>query len=98
MDVFRAVLSLRPDAKCSLLGNDYKDLIWFDENEFPPPTEKEVLAEAERLESEWVNRQYQRDREIAYPSIGDQLDILYHQGYDGWKNEINKIKDKYPKP
>lgn len=98
MDIFRAVLSLRPDAKCSLLGNDYKDLIWFDENELPPPSEEEVLAEAERLENQWQNNQYQRDREIAYPPISEQLDILYHQGYDGWKSVIDEIKNRYPKP
>jgi hypothetical protein len=37
-------------------------------------------------------------RREEYPSIGDQLDILYHQGYDAWKAAIAEIKAKYPKP
>jgi len=36
-------------------------------------------------------------RIMNYPSIGEQLDILYHQGYDGWKAVIKEVKDKYPK-
>ena len=36
-------------------------------------------------------------RQVAYPSITEQLDYLYHNGFDAWKAEIKKIKDKYPK-
>lgn len=36
-------------------------------------------------------------RQLEYPSITDQLDILYHQGYDGWKKVITSVKEKYPK-
>jgi uncharacterized coiled-coil DUF342 family protein len=98
MDIFKAVLSLQPDAKFLLTGNEYENLIWFDENELPPPTKEEVLEEAQKLQQEYENNQYQRDRAVEYPSIQDQLDILYHKGYDGWKEEINKLKEKYPKP
>ena len=47
----------------------------------------------------WVNPlQYQRDRASEYPSIVDQLDTLYHGGYDAWKAEIQAVKERYPKP
>jgi hypothetical protein len=36
-------------------------------------------------------------RKNEYPSIEDQLDDLYHNGYDGWKSSIMAVKDKYPK-
>jgi len=42
--------------------------------------------------------QYQRDRASAYPSTANQLDMLYHQGIEGWKAEIKKVKDQFPKP
>jgi len=32
-----------------------------------------------------------------YPSIVDQLDLLYHGGMDAWKSAIQAVKDKYPK-
>lgn len=93
-----ALLSLRPGAQWSLDGDLYETLWWDDENELPPPTEEELQAEVERLQAEYENNQYQRDRAEAYPSIEDQLDLLYHGGLDAWKEEINKIKEQYPKP
>lgn len=40
---------------------------------------------------------YVSRRQEEYPSIEDQLDILYHEGYDTWKAKIQEIKNKYPK-
>ena len=41
---------------------------------------------------------YVEKRSSEYPSVIDQLDSIYHNGVEGWKAEIQKIKDKYPKP
>ena len=40
---------------------------------------------------------YIAKRQQAYPSIADQLDILYHSGFDAWKSAIQAIKETYPK-
>jgi hypothetical protein len=40
---------------------------------------------------------YQENRVAEYPSIGDQLDDIYHNGITAWKATIKVIKDKYPK-
>ena len=40
---------------------------------------------------------YQELRAVAYPSIPDQLDLLYHGGLVGWKEAIDVVKTKYPK-
>ncbi len=93
-----ALLSLRPGAQFSIVNEDYSTLQWSDDNDLAPPTEEEIIIEAERLQREWVKNNYQRLRKPEYPSIQDQLDLLYHKGYDGWKEEINKVKEKYPKP
>jgi len=98
MDITKALQSLRPGAEWSLNGDTYEGLQWYDDNELPPPTEEEVQVEIERLQQEYQNNQYQRDRASEYPSIQDQLDTLYHQGYDGWKARIDEVKNKYPKP
>lgn len=42
--------------------------------------------------------QYQRDRATAYPSVVDQLDTLYHGGYDAWRAQIQAVKEQFPKP
>lgn len=98
MDITKAILSLRPGAIWSLDGDTYEGLVWHDENELPPPTEEEVQTEVERLQAEYEYNQYQRNRASEYPSIQEQLDALYHQGYDGWKASIDEVKNKYPKP
>lgn len=40
---------------------------------------------------------YKEQRAAEYPSIVDQLDTIYHNGIDAWKESIKAIKDKYPK-
>jgi hypothetical protein len=40
---------------------------------------------------------YKAQRQQAYPSIADQLDLIYHQGLDAWKSAIQAVKDQYPK-
>jgi len=50
------------------------------------------------LVNAWVDPEaYKYKRAREYPSIADQLDTLYHGGYDAWKAEITAIKNKYPK-
>jgi hypothetical protein len=41
---------------------------------------------------------YIEQRQRAYPSIPDQLDLLYHGGYDAWRAAIEAVKQEYPKP
>lgn len=46
----------------------------------------------------WVDPDtYKYQRAAEYPSIVDQLDLLYHGGMDAWKTAIQAVKDKYPK-
>ena len=41
---------------------------------------------------------YKEQRALAYPSIPDQLDQIYHEGIDAWKATIAAVKQEYPKP
>ena len=43
-----------------------------------------------------IEDSYVELREKEYPSWPDQLDKMYHD-FDGWKNDIQTIKNKYPK-
>jgi hypothetical protein len=40
---------------------------------------------------------YVEDRVAAYPTVQEQLDMLYHLGFDQWKTAIAKIKQQFPK-
>jgi len=97
-DFADAISSLYPTCQWSITDDNLENIWWHNENEFPLPTREELEIEVQRLQAEYEYNQYQRDRASAYPSIQDQLDILYHKGYDGWKDEISKVKENYPKP
>ena len=48
----------------------------------------------------WIAQEYARNRASAFPSIGDQLDMQYHDQLDGtttWKDAIAKVKSDNPK-
>jgi hypothetical protein len=46
----------------------------------------------------WVNpNAYKDKRAAAYPSMADQLDLLYHGGMDAWKAAITAVKEEFPK-
>jgi hypothetical protein len=65
-----------------------------------PPSEAEIDAEVIRLQAEYDAQEYARNRASAFPSIGDQLDMQYHDQLDGtttWKDAIAKVKSDNPK-
>jgi hypothetical protein len=97
IEISDALHTLCPGSSWSV-DDTYDSIENFKSDDYDLPSENEINAEIERLQQEWENNQYQRDREKEYPKFAEQLDILYHKGYEGWKEEINKVKQKYPKP
>ena len=67
-------------------------------NDVEPPSEEAIQAKIKELQADYDAKQYQRDRAVAYPSIEDQLDKIYHSGINEWKKDIKAVKDKFPKP
>ena len=92
--IAHAIDSLTPTAEWSLR----EDVITWHSIDITQPTDSEITAEVTRLQAEYDNAQYARDRAEAYPSIADQLDKIYHSGVAGWKADIKVIKDANPKP
>lgn len=95
-DVTDALSSLYPGVKWAVRGYDYDGIDWMDFDVIQPSREV-VEAEVARLQAEYDALEYQRLRKEAYPSIQDQLDKLYHEGYEGWHSSITAIKNKHPK-
>ena len=87
--------SLRPGAQWVLRGDV---LEWLDQNQ-TQPTEEQITTELARLQAEYEAKEYQRKRIVEYPSIGDQLDALFHAGVfpTSMAEQIQAIKNKYPK-
>ena len=91
-----ALNSICPSLWLTIEGSDYNTLVMIDGA--TKPTKEAFNAEITRLQAEYDNAQYARDRAEAYPSIADQLDKIYHSGVAGWKADIKVIKDANPKP
>ena len=54
-------------------------------------------AEAETFASHRHNVSVISERIMEYGELAEQLDLIYHQGLDVWKEKIRLIKEKYPK-
>ena len=62
---------------------------------FDQEVEKAMIADGGQ------SAKYAQYRVEAYPSIGDQLDMQYHDSVDGtttWADAIAAVKTKYAKP
>jgi ribosome-binding ATPase YchF (GTP1/OBG family) len=93
-DKLTAIISLVPNAEVSVRGEEVE---WHNPST-PVVTDAQIEAEIARLQAEYEAKEYQRQRAKEYPSIQDQLDTLYHGGYDAWKATITAVKEEFPKP
>ena len=59
--------------------------------------QSDIDAARATLDAEYATLEYSRNRAAEYPSVVDQLDLIYHSGIDAWKTKIKETKDKYPK-
>ena len=95
-DIATAILAIKSDAQVSISNEDFNQITWHDGNP-TNITNEEILAKQAELQTAYDAKEYQRDRANEYPSIADQLDDIYHNGIDAWKETIKTTKDKYPK-
>ena len=94
-----AILRLVPTARYLLKNEDLGELEWLSED-FDRPSDEAIIAQFQALKAEYAEQEYRRQRASEYPSIGDQLDALFHAGVfpEEMSNIIQSVKNKYPKP
>jgi hypothetical protein len=100
MSILNAILVIKPDAKFRFEKEDISTLVWSDGNP-TNITNEQILAKQTELQTEYDAKQYQRDRELAYPPIGDQLDMQYWDKVNGtstWQDAVAEVKSDFPKP
>ena len=102
-EITDAIKALRPTSSFSLIGNDYSTLMWND-SENAAPSESDVNAKLTELTTSYNAKSYQNVRETKYPSIEEQLDLLYHDMLANkgdktgdWFAAVKKVKDDNPK-
>jgi len=95
IEISDALHVLRPNSRWGV-GETYESIDWQD-TEQTLPSHQEIEEEMARQQAVADSLFYKAQRKAEYPSIVDQLDLLYHEGYDGWKAVIETVKLKYPK-
>jgi hypothetical protein len=95
-DIIKAILAINPKAEVSINADDINQITWH--NGTTPIDKQTILNKQAELQAEYEAKQYQRDRQ--YPSIADQLDMLYWDkvnGTENWLNSIESVKNRFPK-
>ena len=104
MNIIKAIQKINPNAQVVVRGNDINtcEIEWH--NGTTPISKADIEAKMVELQAEYDAKQYQRDR--VYPSIGDQLDMLWHSidqnpalksQYFDFYESIKAVKVKHPK-
>ena len=100
--VIDAILKINPNAEVNVSGDDINTITW--ENGTTPISKADIEAKMTEVQADYDAKQYQRDR--VYPSIGDQLDLLWHSidrdgelksKYYDFYEAIKAVKVKNPK-
>ncbi len=82
-----------PNKAWTMEGDAYEGLRWLDDS--PKPSQEE-------LDNAYISfkaaNDYKTHRLNEYPVLADQLDDIFHNGIEGWRQTIQAVKDKFPKP
>jgi len=98
----KAILKINPNASFEIRSKDINQITWH--NGTTPISKADIEAKMVEVQAEYDANQYQRDR--VYPSIGDQLDMLWHSidqnptlksQYFDFYEAIKAVKVKHPK-
>jgi len=104
INIADAILKVNPNAKIVVKGEDINtcEIQWLDGT--TPISKADIEAKMVEVQAEYDANQYQRDR--VYPSVGDQLGMLWHSidqnpklksEYFEFYEAIKAIKVKHPK-
>lgn len=105
MGVYRQALEqLAPGVKISFSGPESYETIRWKSTTIEQPSKEVVEALVAELQPAWD--QWEEDRRSAYPSVEEQLDIIWHALERGenflkgnrWHEMIRQAKEKTPKP
>ena len=100
--IIEAIIAINPQAQVSITNEDYETIQWH--NGTTPISKADIEAKMVEVQADYDAKQYQRDR--VYPSIGDQLDLLWHSidrdgelksKYYDFYEAIKAVKVKNPK-
>ena len=77
----------------------YESIEW--NPDYTPPAKADVESAVDVIKSAWEAKAYSRNRGEEYPSVGDQLDMIYKDNKNSTTTHadaVEAVKAKYPKP
>jgi hypothetical protein len=92
-----AIAELAP--RCSYNSTDGVITEWLTPD-IPQPSEADIDAKVAEYKIEWDALEYARNRELEYPSQGDQNDMIYKDNLNSTtthKDAVEVVKTKWPK-
>jgi hypothetical protein len=104
INIIDAVLKINPSAVVTIRGNDINTCVFEWQDGTTPIPKADIEAKMVEVQADYDAKQYQRDR--VYPSIGEQLDMLWHSidqnpalksQYFDFYEAIKAVKVKNPK-
>ena len=93
-----AILKINSSAQVVVRGSDLDtcEIEWMEGTS--EISKADIQTKMNELQAEYDALDYARNRKAEYPTIEDQLDKIYHDGIDSWKEEmILPVKNKFPK-
>ena len=102
IELIKVIRSINPNAEVTYTEQDIDTIEWC--NGTSPISKADILAKQTELEADYVAKEYQRDRAIAYKELKEQFDLLYHDMVADkgdktgeWFKHIKAVKDANPK-
>jgi len=100
-DIASAIKAIDEDAVFTMVGENIDAIEWTS----TPVAKAAIEAKMIELSTAYDNLAYARAREIKYPALAEQLDLLYKDMLadkgdktGDWFAAVKKVKDDNPKP
>ena len=97
-DIVDAIVAINPNAEVTVIDEKYETIAW--RNGTPVIAKADIEAKQLELKKAWEAQDYARKRKVEYDKL-NQWEMWfddYTKGTTVWKDAINAIKAKYPKP
>ena len=83
--IIDAIIKINPTAEVSVSANDINQIIW--ENGTTPISKADIEGKMVEVQADYDAKQYQRDREVQYPSLKEFVEAYTEKEING--NDTN---------
>ena len=100
-DIAKALNQLAPNCNFGVGNESLDEITWAEDNPLPQPSREDIIAKQAELVIEAKANEYKEKRFYKYPSVGDQLDMIYKDNKNSTTTHadaVEAVKAQFPKP